>query len=127
MGESIRQRMAHTNLLHQGCVGGVWSVCSTISASAISYPATSRLQSGRLTESRTAVVTIKNFKPTLTRVPLGGGRRGISQATFLALECNFVDIIGSIGEAEWGGPGEIHENSTIRDWLEGLRQDGGGG
>ena len=43
----------------------------------------------------------------------------------LALQIDYVSIIGSIGEAQWGDPKDIEMNDDLHQWSEGLRKDGG--
>ncbi|KAJ6586854.1 hypothetical protein DFH09DRAFT_1141721, partial [Mycena vulgaris] len=79
----------------------------------------------RITESRTALVTIKNFTIMSTRVPNRNGGLAVEQ---LALHCDSVRVIGSLGEnKQWGNPKELDSDVDLREWSQGLRQDGGAG
>ncbi|KAF5386034.1 hypothetical protein D9615_002493 [Tricholomella constricta] len=84
-----------------------------------------KLGGRRLTQNKTAVICISNFKPFFSRVPQGRGR--MSQDSFLALECNSFSVLGSIGEARFGNPQPLEANNDLWEWSEGLKQPGGGG
>ncbi|KAJ7497227.1 hypothetical protein FB451DRAFT_221335 [Mycena latifolia] len=79
----------------------------------------------RLTGTRTALVTIKKFKIVSARIPARGG--GMSVEPQLALLCESVSVIGSLGENKWGNPKELDYDADLREWSHGLRQDGGAG
>ncbi|KAF8070198.1 hypothetical protein FPV67DRAFT_1754886 [Lyophyllum atratum] len=51
----------------------------------------------------------------------------MSQEKFLALECDSFSVLGSLGEAKFGNPKPLEANSDLKEWSEGLKQDGGGG
>ncbi|KAJ7132817.1 hypothetical protein C8R43DRAFT_1023510 [Mycena crocata] len=72
----------------------------------------------RLTETRTALVTIKQFKPISTRVPVRKGN--MSAETRLALHCEEVSVIGSSGENQWGHPKDLDSDVDLREWVHGL-------
>ncbi|KAF8224955.1 hypothetical protein L208DRAFT_1409210 [Tricholoma matsutake] len=80
----------------------------------------------RITQHKTAVIIIKNFKPFFARVPRGGNMK-LSSHCVLAIDCDSVSLLASFDEARFGNPTEVETNSDIRLWSEGLRQDGGGG
>ncbi|KAF4599545.1 hypothetical protein EYR40_006639 [Pleurotus pulmonarius] len=86
-----------------------------------------RLNHSRLTSHKTALITIKDFRLVITRIPIGRGRKGMTAEPYLAFECDSFTIIGSIDEAEWGKPKEIHEERSIHEWIQGLRSHGGAG
>ncbi|KAJ6609848.1 hypothetical protein B0H10DRAFT_451443 [Mycena sp. CBHHK59/15] len=79
----------------------------------------------RMTENRTALVSIKKFKPMSTRVP--NRNRGMSAEPQLALHCEAVALVGSVGEPHWGSPKEIESHVDLGEWSLALRQDGGAG
>ncbi|KAJ7218130.1 hypothetical protein GGX14DRAFT_439944 [Mycena pura] len=79
----------------------------------------------RMTESRTALVIVKKFRPTSTRVPSRNG--GMSSESFIALQCDSVQLVGSFGEGKWGNPQNVESDPELHDWSLGLRQDGGAG
>ncbi|KZT22229.1 hypothetical protein NEOLEDRAFT_1181111 [Neolentinus lepideus HHB14362 ss-1] len=84
------------------------------------------LHGKRLTEQRNAIVIIKEFSPFFGRVPLGGGK-GLTQNARLALDVDFVQVVGGAGESTCGNPKDVVEDEKVRRWSEGLLQDGGGG
>ncbi|KAJ7287604.1 hypothetical protein C8J57DRAFT_1284398 [Mycena rebaudengoi] len=79
----------------------------------------------RITEAKTALVSIKKFRPVSMRVP--SRNRGMSAEPQLALLCDSVTVIGSLGDSQWGSPRDIDANPDLREWSIGLRQDGGAG
>ncbi|KAJ7096390.1 hypothetical protein C8R44DRAFT_812915 [Mycena epipterygia] len=81
----------------------------------------------RMTESRTALVLIKKFKPVSTRVPTAGRNQKMSVEAQLALYCESVSVVGSLGEPKWGTPKELESDAELREWSQGLRLDGGAG
>jgi hypothetical protein len=80
----------------------------------------------KLTEHKTAVVTIKNFRPFFSRLPLEH-KKGMSEKAYLALDIGYVAVIGSIDEDRWGIPQDVESNPDLRSWSAGLREHGGGG
>lgn len=82
--------------------------------------------SKRLTQHKTAVITIKNFKLIFTRVPLGALGM-ITAEPSLAIECLWFSILGSSGEAIFGDPKPITNHSDLNQWSECLKRDGGAG
>jgi hypothetical protein len=91
----------------------------------------SSINAKRLTEYKTAIVTIKKFRPFFARVPLrrekGTSAKGMSEKSYLALDVEQVTLVGSENEAQYEDPRELETNEDIRIWAAGLRQDGGGG
>jgi hypothetical protein len=81
----------------------------------------------RLTEYRNAIVQIKNFRPTFSRVPIGNNVRQQSADSHLLFEVGSVDILGSEGEGQFGNPTDVEENEKVMAWTGGLREHGGGG
>lgn len=85
----------------------------------------SRLNTTRITKHKTAIISIKDFRPFFSRVPSGKGR--MSDESFLAIECNAFSAIGSFGEARFGDPKSVREDKDLREWSDGLRKGGGAG
>lgn len=79
----------------------------------------------RLSKEKTAVISIKCYKPLFCRVPNGG--QGMTQDAFLALECDYFTVLGSLGEACFGEPKSIEDVEELKLWGDGLRQEGGAG
>ncbi|KAJ7084319.1 hypothetical protein B0H15DRAFT_389656 [Mycena belliarum] len=109
----------------------VWAVISDrmlsipVKFSKDAVAACEKILGRRLAETRTALVTIKRFKIVSARVPNRGG--GMSVDAQLALFCESLAVIGSLGENKWGNPRELDSDSDLREWAHGLRQDGGAG
>lgn len=80
----------------------------------------------RLTQHKGAIVTIKNFRPMSSRLPCGPGGAPTS-AAYLALECDYVSVLGSSGEGRFGNPVPITNNVDMSAWSDGLNQAGGAG
>ena len=84
-----------------------------------------RLYPTRITKYKTAIISIKDFKPFFARVSLGKGK--MSDESFLAIECNAFSAIGSYGEARFGEPKSVEKVKDLREWTDGLRKGGGAG
>ncbi|KAH9935678.1 uncharacterized protein B0H18DRAFT_1114395 [Fomitopsis serialis] len=85
------------------------------------------LFSGRkLTEYRTAMIIIKQFRPFCSRIPLGWDK-GMSNSVHVCLEVNDFGLSGAFNEPMWGSPKAIELHSDISEWVQGLRQGGGAG
>lgn len=84
-----------------------------------------RGRGGRMTELKTALVTIKKFRPISTRIPNRNG--GMSVDSRLALHCESVTMIGSFDEGKWGNPTDVESDADLREWSHALTKDGGAG
>lgn len=73
------------------------------------------------------ILTVKNFRPTLTRVPLPNNVRQTTKQSFITLEVDSVDVLGSEGEGQFGRPRDVEEDENVKVWVEGLRVPGGAG
>jgi len=62
----------------------------------------------------------------LSRIPLGVDGKPTPDA-HLALECNFVEVLGSSGECTFGNPKPITSNPDVKLWSDSLQHDGGAG
>jgi hypothetical protein len=85
-----------------------------------------RLNQTPFTQLKTAIISIKRYRPMFTRVPLGG-KGGMSGEAVLAVECDVFAYIGSAGEDMFGSPKSMENNPDIYEWSNGLRKDGGAG
>jgi hypothetical protein len=95
--------------------------------SLVQYLSLQRLNSHkRITQQKTALISIKDFYPFFTRVPRGGSLK-LTDRSVLAIDCDSVSLLGSFDEARFGNPTGIETNSDLRLWSDGLRQHGGGG
>lgn len=45
----------------------------------------------------------------------------------LALNVDYVAIVGGAGEPEFGSPRTLDDHNELNDWIEGLRAGGGNG
>ncbi|KZT10723.1 uncharacterized protein LAESUDRAFT_809643 [Laetiporus sulphureus 93-53] len=79
-----------------------------------------------LTEHKTALVVIKDFRPFFARIPTGRDK-GMSKSEHLALDVASFDLKGAYNEPMWGNPGDIETNTDMATWVAGLRQGGGAG
>lgn len=70
---------------------------------------------------------MKNFRPMLSRVPLGPGKSGLSNNSHLVLQVDCFNVIAAFGADVWGSPVDVEFNTDIKTWVEGLRQGGGEG
>ncbi|KAJ3486383.1 hypothetical protein NLJ89_g11815 [Agrocybe chaxingu] len=80
---------------------------------------------GRITKDKGAILSIQNFKPMVMRIPMAGG--SVTTNPSLALDCQTISLLGSAGEAVFGNPISITSIRELREWCEGLVQDGGAG
>ena len=83
-------------------------------------------QGKRLTQQRCAMATIKSFKPMFQRVPTGQVGK-ISVQETLALNVDYVEVVGAAGEPEFGSPRTLNTHSELNEWMEGLRAGDGSG
>ena len=51
----------------------------------------------------------------------------MSEKSTLFLDVDEILFKGSFGEAMWDSPVDIADDKNIKDWIRGLREDGGGG
>ncbi|KAG6334634.1 hypothetical protein ID866_4460 [Astraeus odoratus] len=77
-------------------------------------------------DCRFAVVFISNFRPIFAPRPLGGTLKGNTTVSHIALEVGHVGVIGHGGHM-FGDPKDVESNAPVKEWVAGLRQDGGGG
>ncbi|ETW80444.1 hypothetical protein HETIRDRAFT_320137 [Heterobasidion irregulare TC 32-1] len=84
-------------------------------------------QGMRLTQHRGAIVLIKNFRPLFTRRPVGNGVKKMTKESTLALDVDYVEIIGSAQEPMFGSPQELKNSRLLEEWMDGLRKGGGDG
>ena len=58
--------------------------------------------------------------------PLGTNARGNTTASHISLEVGYVSLVG-IGGHLFGNPRDLESDDKMREWVLGLRLDGGGG
>jgi hypothetical protein len=118
------QSQSGSVLMHSKLIA---SMCFPQTPSIISHHICRKNSGRRLTEHRSAIVQIKNFRPTFCRVPLGNNVRQQSPDSHLALEIGSVEFLGSENEGQFGNPKDIEEDQKVMAWTKGLREHGGGG
>ncbi|RPD57630.1 hypothetical protein L226DRAFT_610663 [Lentinus tigrinus ALCF2SS1-7] len=83
------------------------------------------LYAGKLiTSHKSALVSLQRVRVAFGRVP-SGESKGMSKDATLFLHVDEFELKGSFGEAMWDSPVDIASDKNIRDWIHGLRQDGG--
>ncbi|KAG6372304.1 hypothetical protein JVT61DRAFT_7744 [Boletus reticuloceps] len=83
--------------------------------------------SGRnLIDCRFSVVTISNYRPMFSPRPLGSNTTGNTSVAHISLEISQVKQVG-IGGHLFGNPRDLELSENVKEWVLGLRQDGGGG
>ncbi|KAF7793943.1 hypothetical protein EIP86_005066 [Pleurotus ostreatoroseus] len=116
-----------------GKEGWVWVVVSDkfhkiparLSKEAVkTFEAHPRFQGKSLSGYKTAVLGLKQFRPVFTRIP---GPNGMKPESQLVLDVDRFELKGCFGEAVYGSPRAVEHDEGVREWSEGLRNDGGGG
>lgn len=79
-----------------------------------------------VTSCKSAFVILKKCRSAFGRIPKRDSK-GMSEKSTLFLDIDEFEIRGSIGEPMWDSPQDITADKNIRDWIGGLREDGGGG
>jgi len=74
---------------------------------------------------KTAILTLVNFRALFTRIPIRGG--GLSKYETLAFDCKEFARIGSFGESKFAESSDVEKEPSLKEWVVGLRQGGGGG
>ncbi|KAJ7733735.1 hypothetical protein DFH07DRAFT_967870 [Mycena maculata] len=101
------------------------ALCMPVKFSKEAVVAYNSKNSRSITENRSALVVINKFRPVSTRIPRPTG--GMSTEAHLALNCDSVTLVGSLGESKWGNPNNIESEAALKEWSDGLRKDGGAG
>lgn len=78
-----------------------------------------------LTDHRTAIIRIKDFRPFIGRVAIGENKMSSNET--LALECKSATLRGNLGERIQGDPISVTSDRLIRMWIDGLNHGGGEG
>lgn len=79
-----------------------------------------------LTQQCYAIATIRSFKPVFQRVPTGEvGKMSTSET--LALNVDYVQVVGAAGERKFGDPCTLDTHNELNEWMEGLRAGDGSG
>ena len=75
---------------------------------------------------KTAVITMKSFRPMFARVPMPNGD-GMSKYEHLVLDVRTFQLVGSFGANQWDSPKDIETAEDMQLWVQGLRSGNGGG
>ncbi|TFK90050.1 hypothetical protein K466DRAFT_661106 [Polyporus arcularius HHB13444] len=79
-----------------------------------------------ITSHKSALVSLQRVRVAFGRVP-NRESKGMTKDATLFLDVEEFELKGAFGEAMWGSPVDITSDKNIRDWTNGLRQDGGAG
>lgn len=79
-----------------------------------------------VTTHKTSIITVKQFRPFMTRVPIGP-TKGMSATDHIALDVQEFTLPGAFNEPAWGEPKPVELQPDIHEWVQGLRQSGGAG
>lgn len=77
-------------------------------------------------DCRFAVVFIQNFRPIFAPRPVGANQKGNTPVSHIALEIEHVKFVGPGGHV-FCDPKDAESNAYMKEWVSGLREDGGGG
>ncbi|KAG9316581.1 hypothetical protein JVU11DRAFT_2634 [Chiua virens] len=79
-----------------------------------------------IVDSRHYLIFISNFRPMFSPRPLGSKSPGNTPISHMSLEIGSVSFMG-IGAHMFGTPRDLESDPKMKEWILGLRQDGGGG
>ncbi|KAI6157772.1 hypothetical protein BKA82DRAFT_996110 [Pisolithus tinctorius] len=77
-------------------------------------------------DCRFAIVFIKKFRPMFAPRPLGANQRGNTPISHIALDVGNVKLVG-LGGHVFCDPKDVESDASVKKWVLGLREDGGGG
>ncbi|KAI6121694.1 hypothetical protein F5141DRAFT_1289858 [Pisolithus sp. B1] len=80
----------------------------------------------KVIDCRFAVVFIRDFRPIFAPRPVGANQKGNTPISHIALEVGCVNFVG-IGSHVFCDPKDVESNASVKEWVLGLREDGGGG
>ncbi|KAH0827829.1 hypothetical protein J3R83DRAFT_3455 [Lanmaoa asiatica] len=80
----------------------------------------------RIIDSRFFLVFVSSYRPMFSPRPLGPNASGNTPVSHMSLEISHVSSIGSGGHL-FGNPRDLESDENMKEWVLGLRQDGGGG
>ncbi|KAH9942470.1 uncharacterized protein BXZ73DRAFT_97879 [Epithele typhae] len=102
-------------------------ITARLTKDAVANYADNPLNAGHsITSRKTAFLILKKCRPAFGRVARGPSTGMSSQAT-LYFEVDAFEARGSYGEPMWGEPVEVESDQNIKEWIHGLRRDGGAG
>ncbi|KAJ3785703.1 hypothetical protein GGU10DRAFT_387267 [Lentinula aff. detonsa] len=85
-----------------------------------------RVNQARLTQVKTALVILRKFRILHCRIPSTRTGHKLTPDAYLALECNEMRLLGSIGQPTMGNPAGIATNQDLLKYNLELRNPGGG-
>ncbi|KAF9263428.1 hypothetical protein L218DRAFT_1077398 [Marasmius fiardii PR-910] len=85
-----------------------------------------RASGHRLTSYPTSLITIKEYRLILMRIPIPNGDK-MTTCSHLALDCTEFSSRGCYGESVWDKPQDAEDVSDVKEWVAGLRKGGGDG
>ena len=77
-------------------------------------------------DSRFFLVFVSSYRPIFSPRPLGPNASGNTPVSHISLEIDHVTLIGTSGHL-FGNPRDLESDENMKEWVLGLRQDGGGG
>ena len=132
LGRDLRQEACHPRPVECGCDTEIRRVRHRYVAVALTGKCSRWCRNpahhGKpITSCKSAFVLLKDFRPTFGRVARKDGHTGMTEEATLFLDVDTIVLRGAFGEATWGTPVDASNDPKIRDWIHGLRQDGGAG
>ncbi|KAJ3860697.1 hypothetical protein EV359DRAFT_85066 [Lentinula novae-zelandiae] len=85
-----------------------------------------RVNRTRLNEVKTALITLRKYRLFHSRVPSALEGHKLTHSACLALECNELRLLGSIGEPTMGNPVGVETHQELSKYTRELRNPGGG-
>lgn len=77
-------------------------------------------------DCRFSLIFIADYRPMFSPRPLGPNILGNTDVFHISLEIGRVSLIGTGGHL-FGSPRDLESDEKMKEWVLGLRQDGGGG
>jgi len=77
-------------------------------------------------DCRFSLVFVSQYRPMFSPRPLGPNATGNTPVSHISLEICHVKSVG-IGGHLFGNPSDLESDENMKEWVLGLRQDGGGG
>ncbi|KAG8213900.1 hypothetical protein J3R82DRAFT_10645 [Butyriboletus roseoflavus] len=77
-------------------------------------------------DSRFFLVFVSSYRPMFSPRPIGPNASGNTHVSHISLEIDHVVSLGTGGHL-FGNPRDLESDKNMKEWVLGLRQDGGGG
>lgn len=71
-------------------------------------------------------VFVAGYRPMFSPRPLGPNVVGNTHVSHISLEIGYISSLGTGGHL-FGNPRDLESDEKMKEWVLGLRQDGGGG